>query len=435
MKLNDSDFEKNNPAYFLPGVEERELDLKIIEYGDKKLEIPAMNVNALKKCLEFLKSSRKNFLLKKNRSQIQEVLNKSIELFLNPSEFKTLAEHTMKFSPQMNEKILNEMMSAFKKDISKVEVSEGNTELIVCVHGEIPGPGTLSIIQSLLNKSAIFCKTSSIFTALFAQSIAEIDEDVANCVAVANWESGKPENKELEEYIFGERTKNDTVVFFGNPEISENIIKILNPTTRFIPFTHGLSFGIIGNEMLTKKGVEKIALDAALAVSMYDQLACFSPQIYYVERGGEISPEEFCEILARKINEIELMLPRGELSPDESARMSTKINTYRLQNLAGMLKLHEIKNNGRTVGGVIYQESKKVEHSPFYRVIIVNSINNVSEVPGLIEDKSGYIHTVGIELDKEKEDELIDKLKKNHATRITRIGDMFKPSILDYKLF
>ncbi len=438
MKLNDSSFEENRySVYFLPGFKEKELDIKTIEHDDKKFDVPSINVSSLKKCFEFLKFSREKFLLKKSRNQINDVLSRSIELWLNPSKLRTLAERAMKFSPQMNEKILNEMMSNFKKDLSKVEVSEkgDDTELVVCVHGEIPGPGTLTIIQSLLNKSAIFCKTPSIFTVLFAQSIAEIDKDVANCVAVANWESSKPENKDLEEYIFRERTKNDIVTFFGNPEMSENIIKNLNPTTRFISFTHGLSLGIIDKGMLTKKKAEEIALDAALAVAMYDQLACFSPQIYYVEKGGEISPEEFCEILARKMHEVELRLPRGNLSPDESARMSTKMHTYRLQNLAGMLKLYEIQNDGKTVGGVIYQEGKRVEPSPLYRVIIVNSIGNVLEVLDLIESKSSHVHTVGIELDEGRKAELIGKFKKYSFTRITRVGEMYKPSILDYKIF
>jgi hypothetical protein len=431
-------FEENTyPAYFLPGIKEEELDIKIIKNVKKEFKVPVMNRNLLKKCLEFLKSSRKNFLLKKNRKQIQDVLNKSIESWLKPSELKSVAERVLRFSPRMNEKILNEMMNTFKKDLSKLNVSENGdcTELVVCVHGEIPGPGALTIIQSLLNRSAVFCKTPSIFEVLFAHSIAEVDEELANCIAVVNWESGKPENKDLEEYVFGERTKNDVAVFFGNPDTSEEIRKSLNPSAKFIAHIHGLSLGIIGKEMLTEKRIEEVALDSALAVAMYDQLACFSPQVYYVERGGEISPEEFCEILAKKINEVELEIPLGDFSFDESARMSTKIHTYRLQNLAGMLKLHEIQSNGRIVGAVIHQEGKKVESSPLYRVIVVNPISDVSEVPGLIEDKSTHIHTVGIELDEERKTKLISKFKEFGVNRITQIREMYKPSIFDYKLF
>jgi pheromone shutdown protein TraB len=65
----------------------------------------------------------------------------------------------------------------------------------------------------------------------------------------------------------------------------------------------------------------------------------------------------------------------------------------------------------------------------------VNPISDVSEVPGLIEDKSTHIHTVGVELDEERKTKMISKFKEYGVTRITQIREMYKPSIFDYKLF
>ncbi len=34
---------------------------------------------------------------------------------------------------------------------------------------------------------------------------------------------------------------------------------------------------------------------------MFDQFACISPQIYFLEEGGEVSPREFVAVLAEEL--------------------------------------------------------------------------------------------------------------------------------------
>ncbi|MDI6798943.1 MAG: acyl-CoA reductase, partial [Candidatus Aenigmarchaeota archaeon] len=405
------------PAYVLPGVSESDLKLKVLKfenkYGKVELEVPKLERNILEKCFKNLSLSRE-YLKRKPLHEILGVLYRNTELWLEPNyEFRKKAEKmlpiTSGFSPSMIHTILDGMMNSFKKDLYRMKTSkkENFPELVVCVPVDTPGPQALAIIKALTNKSAIFCKSPSsepVFTALYTQSFTDVDEEIARCIATAPWEGGKPEHRDLENFVYGERTKKEGIVVFGNPKTIESIREKVNPDTKFTPYDRGVSFGIIGKEMLTKDKVDEVALAAALAVCMYDQRSCFSSQLYYVERGGEISPAKFSKILAQKMGELEIKIPRGDLPLDTSATITELMRTYELLDLVGNLKLHEIRRGENQTGAVIYKEDSKFESSCLYRVVRVKPVNDVSEVPKLVESISKYLNTVGVALPEERED-------------------------------
>jgi hypothetical protein len=208
-----------------------------------------------------------------------------------------------------------------------------------------------------------------------------------------------------------------------------------NSAAKLRLFTGGISFGIIGKEMLEKEKADKVVSDAALAVCMYDQRACFSPQLFYVERGGEISPEKFSELLARKMQDLEAVLPRGDLSFDTSATLTELMSTYELQDLIGNAKMHEIKNDSEQTGAVIYQEDNRFETSCLYRTVKIKPLDNISETIRLLESfpYSKHLHTVGVALCEERKEPLKKGLKEIGASRVTSIGDMYRPSLSEYE--
>ena len=434
-------------AYALPGVPESDLELDVLEfenkYGKVKLQVPKLERKILESCFESLYSSRK-VLRRKPFHDILDVLYNHTELWLNSNfEFRKMAEEmipiTTGLSPPMIHKVLDDMMSNFRKDLYKMTIPEkgSDLELIVCISEVIPGPQVLSTVKSLANKSAVFCKSPStepIFSSLYFQSFADVDENIARCVATTTWKGGNPEYRDLENFVYGERTKKEAIIAFGRGETIEAIKEKANPNTKFIPYDRGVSLGVIGKEILTRDSIDEVAFKAALAVCMDDQRACFSSQLYYIENGGEISPLEFSEILAKKMQELEFKIPRGDLPLDASATFTELMKTYELLDLTGFLKLYEIRKDKAQTGGVIYKKDKEFEFSPSYRVVKVKPVDNVLEVPELVKPISNNLHTVGVALDEERKNKLTDELVKLGA-RVTPIDKMYQPSILEYDLF
>ena len=411
------------------------------QYGKLEVEIPKLKKDLIKDILDHLNSSRERYLKSKSSSEILNIIYKNVELWSDSSyAYRKKAEElipiTMGFSPQMARRILNEITDGFKKDLSKINAKENGIEQIFCIPPSVPGPQILTIIKGLLNKSSVFCKSSfdDVFSSLYARSYSDVDEGIAKCIAVVPWEGGKPEYQEIENFIYGERGKKDAFIIFGKSKTEEVIKQKVKPVTKIVSFTRGISLGVIGKEMLTKDKVDELALHAANAVCMYDQRDCFSPQLYYVEKGGEISPLEFSEILSKKMQDLEHKIPRGELSLDTSATITELMKTYELLSLTGNLKLFEVQNNGTLTGAVIYKEDQEFEPSSSYRIVRVKPVKDVFEVPKLIEPISDSLHTVGIAMTEERRKELVDKIKKFGA-KTSLINQMYQPSMLEYDLF
>lgn len=71
----------------------------------------------------------------------------------------------------------------------------------------------------------------------------------------------------------------------------------------------------------THKG-PALARRAAWDVMRYDQQGCYSPQIFYVQRGGLVSPRDFAAYLAGELANLHRRFPRRALDLAESAALA-----------------------------------------------------------------------------------------------------------------
>ena len=438
------------PAYALPGISENTLEFKDIEfrnkYGSAAFRIPKAGRSLARDVVVRLDAARSH-LARKSEQEISNALERVAGLWLEPDfRYRRMTEEWLPvvtgFSPQMVRAFLNGMMNDMLRESCQLSLpgNSSNVERMFCILEEIPGPEVLTITMALHNKSVVFCKSPStepLFAALYAQSFADVDKRLADCIAVIPWEGGKPESRDMEDFFYCERTGKDAVVVFGNVDAAESIKRKTNPAARLQQFTGGISFGVIGKEMLEGGKVGDVVHSAALAVCMYDQRACFSPQLFYVERGGDTLPEKFAELLAGEMQELETALPRGDLSLDASATLTELMSTYELQDLLGSVKLYGVKNGGEQVGAVVYQEDSKFETSCLYRVIRVKPVDKVIEVPKLVGSSPSleYLHTAGVALSDEREEELERALKKLGVDRVVSLNNMYQPSFSEYRLF
>src|SRR3546814_20309550 len=65
-----------------------------------------------------------------------------------------------------------------------------------------------------------------------------------------------------------------------------------------------------------------LARRAAWDVMRYDQQGCYSPHIFYVQRGGQIAPREFAGYLAGELANLQRRFPRRALDLEESAAVA-----------------------------------------------------------------------------------------------------------------
>jgi hypothetical protein len=160
--------------------------------------------------------------------------------------------------------------------------------------GNVPALALWSLVCGLLVKAGNIGKLPSaepLFAGLFARLLAEVHPPLADCLAVVWWKGGDAQQlSAVPSAIYAEA---DTVVAYGGNSALDEIRKQLPVTTRFLPYGHKLGFGLIGSAALDTLRGPATARLAAYDVMRYDQQGCYSPHVFYVERGARMSPREF----------------------------------------------------------------------------------------------------------------------------------------------
>ncbi|MFQ5667251.1 MAG: acyl-CoA reductase [Candidatus Binatia bacterium] len=183
--------------------------------------------------------------------------------------------------------------------------------------GNIPGLAAAPILLSLAVKSAVLVKPAAgdpIFPVLFAASIREVDDELAQRLIVACWRGG---DEALERVAF---TQSDVVVAGG----SDGAIAAIAARVpgRFIGHGHKVSFAAIGKERLSDRAAGRaLARRLAYDVSLWDQQGCLSPQLCYVESNGVVTPAEFGDLLAQALSYYARLFPPKRLTFDEQVQV------------------------------------------------------------------------------------------------------------------
>jgi len=301
-------------------------------------------------------------------------------------------------------------------------------ELVTVVNaGNVPALPIMSKVRNLLLKAAQIGKVAHeepLFSFLYDESIAEEDRGIASTMADGYWKGG---DRDIESEAF----KVPFVVVYGTPASIEDIRQKVPSETRLITYGHKWGFGAIAREYLTKQRVTETAYDAALATSLYDQLGCLSPQMFWVEEGGEVSPEEFGEYLAKAMEDRSKSLPRGEISLDTAAKISQLQETYNFRSLIeDGLKIWSANGTDWTV---VYEKDPAFSPSCMYRFVRIKPVRDISEIPELVKDsqflKAEYLQTVAAELPEDRKLEFADQMGKLGASRVTSLKGMGLPAL------
>ena len=181
--------------------------------------------------------------------------------------------------------------------------------------GNLPGLAAVPIVLSLAIRSAALIKPAAgdpLFAELFVESLRAADGELADCVLVMHWRGG---DQSIETVAFGE---SDVVVASGSDAAVAAIRSRVHG--RFIGHGHKVSFALIGRECCSAESTARqLAQRLAYDVTLWDQQGCLSPQLCYLEEGGQVSAPEFARLLGAALTALAKDLPPRRLCFDEQA--------------------------------------------------------------------------------------------------------------------
>ena len=296
-------------------------------------------------------------------------------------------------------------------------------ELLVHVWaGNVPALPMWSFVSGLLVKAGSIGKVSSaepVFATLFARLLAEVEPRWADCFAVVWWPSGDAHQRTAFELA-------DVVLAYGGNAALQAMQAHVPVTTRFLPHGHKLSFGMVSAAALSVHKGPSVARLAARDVARYDQQGCYSPHVFYVQRGAPISPQDFAQHLANELAALQHKLPRRALSLEEAAQVGAWREAHEFASLNdGSTKL---SGTGQSTSTVVYSDRPlPLTAGPLNRQVLVVAVDTLDEVLPLIASQRDYLQTVGLAAAPEELLHLGSSLGQAGVTRICALGAMTSP--------
>ncbi|WP_234397018.1 acyl-CoA reductase [Bacillus massiliglaciei] len=404
----------------------------------------------MNKVIEKVKKANTETLKSFSVVEIINIIDKAIDRLLDRStSYRQKAEQLLPIITGYDEEVIRLGLTSYLKKFRKHELQRfvvedlGNPLLLddfqprikggfskavgpnLITHvwsGNVPALPLWSFISALLAKSGNIGKVSSaepLFAGWFAHLLVEIEPKLAECFAVIWWKGG---DKERETCIL---EQSDVLVGYGSNETLDALQSRIPITTRFLAYGHKISFGLISCSSLDSQKSFETVRQAALEVIRYDQQGCYSPHIFYVQHGGNVSPREFARYMAHELDNLEKRYPRRSLSMEESAVLASWRQKEEMSIFFDLQK--EVLGNTTHDWTVVYEEKVNFTPSCLNRVIKVIAFEKIEDLIPSIEPHRAFLQTVGIAGSPKELFHWAESLGKIGVTRITALGSMTSP--------
>ncbi|HLY01331.1 MAG TPA: acyl-CoA reductase [Candidatus Cybelea sp.] len=148
--------------------------------------------------------------------------------------------------------------------------------------------------------------------AAFFATLTEILAQLGDAVAARPW-LGESDDVNLDAF--------DSIVAFGSDRTLAAISGALRFPARLISYPSKLSAGYLSSQALATRGAaETVTRGAARDMLLYDGEGCLSLRALFIERGANVSPLQFCEMLRDAVE-----LTATEFPATASARSSAQL--------------------------------------------------------------------------------------------------------------
>ena len=438
-------------AGYIPEIGEEEFEQKILKFQDLEVEIPLLTKKQMNKVIETVKKGSAETLKSLTVSEIVNIIDKVTDRLLDrSSSYRQKAEKLLPIVTGYDEEMIRLALTSYLKSFRKHELQRflvedlGNPlmlddfqprvkggfskavgpDLITHVwSGNVPALPLWSFISGLLVKAGNIGKVSSaepLFAGWFARLLVEVEPRLANCFAVVWWKGG---DEERENSLF---EQSNLVIGYGGNQSLQSLQSRIPITTRFLPFGHKVSFGIVSNAALDSQKAWRTAHQAALDVVRYDQQGCYSPHLFYVQNGGKVSPREFARYMATELDNFGKKYPRRTLSMEESASLASWRQKEEMSLFSNRNK--EVLGNSANDWTVVYEEENAdFTPSPLNRAIRVIAFEKIEDILPSIKPYRSFLQTVGMATSPKELFQWAKNLGGIGVTRITALGSMTAP--------
>jgi hypothetical protein len=289
--------------------------------------------------------------------------------------------------------------------------------------GNVPGLPVWSLVSGLLVKAGNIGKVPSaepLFAGWFAQVLAKTAPEVADSFAIVWWKGGDTES---EAALLREA---DTVLAYGGNQALADIRDRVPVTTRYLPYGHKISFGMVAKPNLDTRKAHGAAHQAAYDIVRYDQQGCYSPHAFFVERGGKISPEEFSQYVAHELASFEKKYPRRALSIAEAGDVAAWRHEEEIKSFSDQGR--RIMGDAAGSWSVVYSDdADDLAPSGLNRTIKIVAVDSLEDVVPRIAPYKKLLQTVGIAAPPDELFRLGALLGQEGITRICALGHMTAP--------
>jgi len=302
---------------------------------------------------------------------------------------------------------------------------KANPRGLVChwMAGNVQILGMFALVQSIITKNVNILKVAAKDGGVFSGLLSAFEgleyttesgyvikgDDLLKTLAVVYFPR---QAAELGKYL----SKNANVrIAWGGKDAVETVCNypaMIDCET--VIFGPKISFAVIAKESLSSEHeAKKLARKLTVDISVFDQTGCASPHNLFIERGGAVSPERFCEIMAEVFPRTELQIPKPAVSMEQISEIHSIRGVYDFK--------------GQSWGSpnmswtILYGDQNELNKPVYSRVLFVHPVDNIEDCLTLVED---YVQTVGISAPLEKAMSFAEKATAKGVARCPMIGRM-----------
>ena len=308
---------------------------------------------------------------------------------------------------------------------SDAHILKANPRGLVChwMAGNVQILGIFALVQCILTKNVNLLKVAAKDGGVFSSLIRAFEEvevelpgggvlrgcDVAATIGVVYFPRS---SSALAECMSKEA---DVRIAWGGKEAVETVAaypsKIDSQTVVFGP---KLSMAVIGREALSSEHeARKLARRLTVDVAVFDQYGCASPHNVYIEKGGEISPRRFCEILSEVFPKTEVQIPKGSMSAEESSAVHSIRGVYDFKG--------SVYGSDTMSWTVLFDPDIQLASPVYSRVLFVHEVDSIMDAVAEIQP---YIQSIGIEVSSDKAVTFANAATAKGVARLPKIGRM-----------
>ena len=442
-------------AGYVPGIAAADLHWHQLVFNQDGVPVvvafPKLTPAQMRDVVSTVASARRRVLGAMSVNDIADIIDAAVHMLLDRTSpyrqrAETLLPRVSGFDAEMIRLALPEYLRTFRKpellrfvheDFPNPAVLDGLQPAIkggfvqahgpdVLTHiwaGNVPALSLWSFVCGLLVKAGNIGKLASaepLFAGWFAELVASIEPRLADAFAVVWWPS---DEHDVADALYG---RSDVVLAYGGNDTLAAIGERVPVTTRYLPYGHKLSFGMAARETLDQYKAWSVAHAAAVDIVRYDQHGCYSPQVFYVEHGGEVSPREWARMLAAELKSYQMKFPRRALSTAEARDVAGWRNREEMRGLSdGQSELIAAADGAWSVA---YTEGEpEFAPSGLNRTVRVHGVDSLSDVAVCVRPFRTLLQTAGLAAEPERVTSLSAQLGAAGVTRVCALGAMTEP--------